>query len=91
MVINATSLSVKTAAPAKVHAGDPITIVVTEANTGDDALSSVHVDGGGSCATWVAATNKNDGDGTFIGALATGESVDFTCSFNAPADGTDVT
>jgi hypothetical protein len=27
----------------------------------------------------------------FIGALGAGESVDFTCSFNAPADGTDVT
>ena len=92
MVIKpATSLSVKTAAPAKVHAGDPITIVVTEANTGDDALSSVHVDGGGSCATWVAAADKNDGKGLFIGALGAGESVDFTCSFNAPADGTDVT
>ena len=64
---------------------------MTEANTGDDALSSVHVDGGGACATWVAASDKNDGKGLFIGALGAGESVDFTCSFNAPADGTDVT
>ena len=86
----ATTLSIKTNAPAKVHAGAAITIVVTEANTGDDALSAVHVDGGGSCATWIAAANKNGG-GIFIGALGAGESVDFTCSFNAPADGTDVT
>ena len=64
---------------------------MTEANTGDDTLSGVHVDGGGACATWTAAANKNDGDGIFIGALAPGESVDFTCSFTAPADGTDVT
>ncbi len=86
----ATVLSVKTAAPAKVHAGDAVTIVLTETNSGDDALSAVHVDGGGSCAAWVAAATKNGG-GSFTGALGPGESVDFTCSFNAPADGTDVT
>ncbi len=57
----ATALSIKTNAPAKVHAGDAVTIVVTEANTGDDALSGVHVDGGGACATWTAAANKNGG------------------------------
>jgi fimbrial isopeptide formation D2 family protein/uncharacterized repeat protein (TIGR01451 family) len=86
----ATVLSIKTNAPAKVHAGDPITIVVTEANSGDDTLSAVHVDGGGACTTWTAAASKNGG-GIFIGALAPGESVDFTCSFDAPADGSNVT
>jgi len=80
----ATTLSVKTDAPAEFHAGDAIAIVVTEANSGEGTITNVHVDGTGSCLSgWVAAATKNAGAGAFGGSLAEGESVDFTCSFTA--------
>ncbi|TMG24206.1 MAG: hypothetical protein E6H96_07285, partial [Chloroflexi bacterium] len=77
-VINpATTLTVKTAPPAKVYPGGSITIVVTEKNTGDDTLANVHVIGTGSCAAWSPAN---------VVSLAPNATADFTCTFNAPAD-----
>jgi fimbrial isopeptide formation D2 family protein/uncharacterized repeat protein (TIGR01451 family) len=74
--------------PAQVHAGDSITIVVVETNTGDSTLTGVNVTGaatGGHCATFTAAANKNAPDAAeaFSGTLEPGESVNFTCTFTA--------
>src|SRR5947208_2832849 len=81
-----TTLTIRTNAPAQVHEGDSVTIVVKEANTGEGTITNVHVDGTGPCASnWVAAANKNNAAGAFSGSLAPGESVNFTCSFNAGA------
>ncbi|HEU4672122.1 MAG TPA: SpaA isopeptide-forming pilin-related protein, partial [Candidatus Limnocylindrales bacterium] len=77
-------------APSKVHAGDSVTIVVKETNTGDGAISDVSVTGTGSCASWTAAANKNGGAGAFSGSLDAGQSVNFSCTFTAPADGSDI-
>jgi uncharacterized repeat protein (TIGR01451 family) len=86
VLMPATTLTIVTNAPAQVHQGDPISIVVKEANTGEGTITNVHVDGTGPCASnWVAAANKNNASGAFSGSLAPGESVNFTCSFNAGA------
>lgn len=77
-------------APTKVHAGDSVTIVVKEKNTGDHTISDVTVSGTGSCDSWTAAASKNDAAGAFSGSLAAGESVNFSCTFNAPSDGSDI-
>ena len=86
-----TRLDVTTPPPATVHGGDPVTIVVTENNTGDDPLSDVHVTGGvafngviqaGVCADWTPV-------GPF--SLAVGASLSFTCTFTAGGPGTDIT
>lgn len=77
-----TLLSVKSAPPAKVHAGDSVSIVVTEANDGDTALTGVHVNGSGSCASWTAAAKTKNG-ATFSGTLAAADAVDFSCTFTA--------
>ena len=75
----ATTLTIKQDAPAQVHEGDSVTIVVTEANSGEGTITNVHVDGTGACAgLWTAP-------GGFSGSLAEGASADFTCTFSAPA------
>jgi len=82
-----TTLVVASADPADgsfVRAGDSISLTVTETNTGESALTDVHVTGTGSCATWTAAADKNGGAGAFSGTLDPGESVNFTCTFSAP-------
>ena len=50
-----TELTLKSTVPAKVRAGDPVSIVVTEKNTGDGPLHDVTVvTEGGICAVWNA-------------------------------------
>ena len=66
--------------------GDTISLRVRETNTGESILTNVHVTGTDSCANWAAEANKNGGAGAFAGSLNPTESVDFTCSFDAPAD-----
>src|SRR5262249_37590432 len=68
--------------PANVHAGDSVTVIVMETNSGDDPLSNVSVTGTpASCATWTAV-------GAFNGTLAPAASQDFTCPFTAGGAGT---
>jgi uncharacterized repeat protein (TIGR01451 family) len=67
--------------PTKVEHGSQVTLTVVETNTGDDTLTAVNVTGTSSCANWVAAGSKNNGAGLFIGSLAPGESVNFSCTF----------
>src|SRR4029077_9019235 len=75
----ATFLTISQNAPAQVHAGDSVTIIVNEKNAGEGTITGVHVDGTGACAgLWTAP-------GAFSGSLAPGASVNFTCSFAAPA------
>ncbi len=86
VLMPATTLTIAQDTPAQFHAGDPITIIVTEANTGEGTISDVHVDGTGPCLNnWEPALGKNAGKGSFSGTLLTGESVNFTCSFTAGA------
>ncbi|MBI2776110.1 MAG: DUF11 domain-containing protein, partial [Chloroflexi bacterium] len=79
VVSPSTMLTIKSA-PAKVHAGDTVTIVVTEKNTGDGPLTNVNVVGGGACASFAPAN---------VATLAAGASTDFTCTFTASATGVD--
>jgi uncharacterized repeat protein (TIGR01451 family) len=82
----ATTLTVSQAAPAQVHEGDSVTIIVNEANSGEGTITNVQVDGLGEClGNWDASATKVGG-GAFSGSLDEGESVDFTCTFSAPAD-----
>ena len=82
----ATKLTISQDAPPQVHAGDSVTIIVNEKNDGEGDITSVHVDGTGPCAgNWVASSTKVGG-GAFSGSLAPGESVNFTCTFSAPAN-----
>lgn len=67
--------------PTKVEHGSQVTLTVVETNTGDDTLLAVNVTGTNSCADWVAAGSKNNAAGLFIGSLAPGESVNFSCTF----------
>jgi len=84
-VIHPATTLTKVSAPTTVHAGDSVTIVVKEANTGDDTLSAVTVSGTGSCASYTAASNLNPPDDAtaFTGTLAGGQSVNFSCTFTA--------
>ena len=75
----ATKLTIVQNAPAGVHAGDSITIIVNEKNDGEGTISNVTVTGVNSCANWTPAAG-------FSGSLAPGDSVQFSCTFNAPAD-----
>ena len=68
-----TSLTVVGTPPASVHAGDSVTITVTETNTGDDTLSNVNVTGG-PCPNWASV-------GAFNGTLAPLQSQNFSCTF----------
>jgi hypothetical protein len=75
----ATTLTFKSQSPSgDVEAGTPVTITVTETNTGGDPLTAVSVTGSPSpsCATWTAPAGFN-------GSLAAGASADFTCTFTA--------
>ncbi len=76
----ATTLTAASTNPTTVLTASPITLKVTETNTGDAALSSVSVTGTNSCATWTAAATTTKG-AAFSGSLAAGDSVDFTCTF----------
>jgi uncharacterized repeat protein (TIGR01451 family) len=67
--------------PTKVEHGSQVTLTVKETNTGDDTLTAVNVTGTSSCANWTAAGSKNNNAGLFIGSLAPGESVNFSCTF----------
>ena len=67
--------------PAKVEHGSQVTLTVVEANVGDDTLTAVNVTGTNSCTNWVAAGNLNNNAGLFLGSLAPGQSVNFTCTF----------
>ncbi len=82
----ATKLTISQNAPAQVHAGDSVTIIVNEKNDGEGTITGVQVAGSGACAgnSWAASSTKVGG-AAFTGSLAPGESVNFTCSFNAPA------
>ena len=75
----ATTLTLKAGYPTPgltVHTGDTVTVVVTEKNTGDAALTAVSVTGGGMCTSFTGGAST----------LAAGASTDFTCTFTA-ADG----
>ncbi|MEO7663957.1 MAG: SpaA isopeptide-forming pilin-related protein, partial [Candidatus Limnocylindrales bacterium] len=80
VIAPATTLELVSGDTQALH-GTSVTITVVETNTGDDTLSNVNVTGVNSCANWVAAASKNNGDGAFSGSLAPGESVNFSCTF----------
>ena len=82
VIAPATTL-VLVSAPTKVLHDTQVTITVRESNVGDDMLTGVNVTGTNSCATWVAASQKNNGAGAFTGSLAPGQSVNFSCNFSA--------
>src|SRR5207249_2490607 len=69
-----TSLALKSA-PTAVKTGDPVTIVVTETNTGSGTLTNVNVTGGGACSSFSPASV----------IFASNASQDFTCKFTAAA------
>jgi len=82
-LLPATTLSVQTAAPAKVHAGASVHVVVRETNSGKVALHDVTVTGTpAACASFTPV-------GVFSGNLAVGAFQDFECTFTAGAAGTD--
>src|SRR6266566_4747108 len=79
VLMPATTLTIQTNAPAQVHAGDSVSIVVREKNTGEGTITNVHVDGTGACLSlWTASATKVGG-AAFSGSLAHNEEVDFTC------------
>jgi hypothetical protein len=71
----ATTLTLKSQSPAgsSLEAGTVVTIVVTESNTGNAALTTVSVSGGGKCVSFTGGATT----------LAAGASADFTCTFTA--------
>jgi hypothetical protein len=75
-----TTLTLKSQTPPNpVSAGTPVTIVVTETNSGNVPLTNVYVEGGGLCSGGFTPSS--------IPSLAVGASQDFTCNFVAPANG----
>jgi hypothetical protein len=70
----ATTLTTKSVTPAgSVEVGTLVTVVVTETNTGNSALTGVSVSGGGVCASFTGGATT----------LAAGIGTDFTCTFTA--------
>jgi hypothetical protein len=68
----ATTLTTQGVTPGtSVYPGTPVTITVTETNTGDSAITNVSVTGTG-CTSWLPAS---------VASLAAGASASFTCSF----------
>jgi hypothetical protein len=72
----ATTLTTKSVTPNPAEVGSTVTVVVTETNTGNVALTNVNVTGGGACASFSPPAG-------FTGSLAVGASADFTCTFVA--------
>jgi hypothetical protein len=83
---NPATTLVTQSASTTIHAGDTVTIVVRETNTGNRTLTSVNVTGTNSCLTYTASATKVGGS-TFSGTLLPGEAVDFTCTFTAGTTG----
>src|SRR5215813_266925 len=66
-----TTLTTKSVTPGTTVApGTPVTITVTETNTGDSTITNVSVTGTG-CSPWTGGSTT----------LAAGESTDFSCTF----------
>jgi hypothetical protein len=85
----ATTLHTYSVSPSTtVAAGTPVTITVTETNTGDSTITGVSVTGTNSCATWTG------GSSTLVAGASTQFSCTFTTSSNvtwsATGHGTDI-
>ena len=79
-VISSTTLTLKSSTPtdgSSVAVGTPVTIVVTETNTGNGTITGVSVTAGGACT----ASGFTGGATT----LAAGASTDFRCTFTTVA------
>ena len=82
-LVPATTLTASASNPTSAHAGDKVTITVTESNTGQVALHNVSVTGTpADCATFTPPAG-------FSGNLAVGDSAVFTCLLTVGAAGSD--
>ena len=72
----ATTLTTKSVTAAPIMAGQTVTVVVTETNSGTDPLTNANVTGGGKCTSFSPAS---------VATLAVGATADFTCTFTADA------
>ena len=79
--VAATTLTAAASNPTTAHAGDVVTVRVTETNSGQVALHDVTVTGA-PCGSWAPV-------GVFNGDLAINASQDFSCQVTVGAAGTD--